>query len=388
MEYEFDKEIDSLLRQARPETAVSEKLNAHLDADEISLFAENALTQKARIRVTEHLADCAKCRKILSNVIVLNSETASEIVHTEESNPIAVENPIPWYRKLFIFPQLAYTMGGLTVLLAGMIGYVMLQSYQQPRNDSIAQMEKSVERPRGTSGADSDGESATVETYSANSASNAPLSASNTAAVPANAAMNTASKSNTGIASSNSAALAPKKDQAPVEVQATPSALAETITADAAKNETDSENKEVRPAPVDNAGRSTQQDYSRNATQNQTTIMPDSESVRNRQIQNLPSVTRAPMSVQQGQVLTQKAAKPRGADDKLESSEKKKSVSGKDFVYRDGVWYDRAYKQQPTINVRRNSEEYKKLDSGLRSTADNLGGTVVIIWKSTAYRIQ
>lgn len=390
MEYEFDKEIDSLLRQARPETAVSKNLNAHLDADELSLFAENALTQKARMRATEHLADCAKCRKILSNIIALNAEESSENLHTEEVKPSATEVSIPWYRKLFVFPQLAYTMGGLTVLLAGMIGYVALQSYQQPRSDSIAQMEKSVERPRGASGADSDGESVTFETYSANTASNAPLSASNAASVAANSAMNSSSKSNVAAVSTNSEAPALKKDQAPAETFATPSPLNETITADATKNEADTENKEARPAPVDNAGRVAQQDYSRNSvTRNQTQIMPDSESVQNRQIQNAPSIARAPMSAQQTESAPAKrAAKPRNVDDKQELSEKRKSVSGKDFVYQNGVWYDRAYKQQNTVNVRRNSDEYKKLDSGLRAIADNLGGTVVIIWKTTAYRIQ
>jgi hypothetical protein len=95
------------------------------------------------------------------------------------------------------------------------------------------------------------------------------------------------------------------------------------------------------------------------------------------------------MSAQQTESAPAKrAAKPRNVDDKQELSEKRKSVSGKDFVYQNGVWYDRAYKQQNTVNVRRNSDEYKKLDSGLRAIADNLGGTVVIIWKTTAYRIQ
>lgn len=382
MEYEFDKEIDSLLRQARPETIVSDKFNAHPDADEISLFAENALTQKARMRVTEHLADCAKCRKILSNVIALNSEGLSENLHTEEPKAI-VETAIPWYRRLFIFPQLAYTMGGLTVLLAGMIGYVALQSYNESKNASIAQMERSVERPRGASGASSEGETATIEQYSTNTA-NAASAVSN-AAASANSA---AAKPNQPVSSvnSNAAILTARKDQSPV-IQAEPTPA---TTENLAERERATEDKTTNAGTnysADSLARAgaqpnIQQD---SATRNQT-VMPDSRSVQSRQVQNLPMTARAPMSV--AKAAPPDDDTPKEKVDKKETSEKNKSVGGKDFIYKDNVWYDKSYKQQKTTNVRRNSDVYKKLDSGLRSIADSLGGTVVIVWNGRAYRIQ
>jgi hypothetical protein len=34
------------------------------------------------------------------------------------------------------------------------------------------------------------------------------------------------------------------------------------------------------------------------------------------------------------------------------------------------------------------TDSYKNLDGGLRAIADNLGGTVVVVWKEKAYRIQ
>ena len=73
MEVEFDKEIDSLLRQAaregefaftNPQSQIANPQSVHLDADEISAFAENALPQKARVNAMEHLAECMRCRKI------------------------------------------------------------------------------------------------------------------------------------------------------------------------------------------------------------------------------------------------------------------------------------------------------------------------------------
>ena len=63
-------------------------------------------------------------------------------------------------------------------------------------------------------------------------------------------------------------------------------------------------------------------------------------------------------------------------------------VGGRIFNNRDGAWYDSAYHGQATVNYRRGTAEYKKLDSGLRNIADTLGGTVVVVWKAKAYRIQ
>jgi hypothetical protein len=69
-------------------------------------------------------------------------------------------------------------------------------------------------------------------------------------------------------------------------------------------------------------------------------------------------------------------------------SDSTRSVGGRTFQKKDGVWYDGAYHGQATINVHRGTDAYKKLDSGLRSIADSLGGTVVTVWKGKAYRIQ
>jgi len=65
-----------------------------------------------------------------------------------------------------------------------------------------------------------------------------------------------------------------------------------------------------------------------------------------------------------------------------------KRVAGKAFEFRQGVWYDTSYSGQKTTNVRRGSEQYKKLDASLRSTAESLGATSVIVWKGKAYRFN
>jgi hypothetical protein len=69
-------------------------------------------------------------------------------------------------------------------------------------------------------------------------------------------------------------------------------------------------------------------------------------------------------------------------------SDSARRFGGRTFQRKEGVWYDSNYHGQATINVSRGTDSYKKLDSGLRSIADSMSGTVVVVWKSKAYRIQ
>ena len=78
MELEFDKEIDALMRGKGVLVGDSPPGGPHPDADEIAAFAENALPQRARALHMAHIADCSRCRKILSNIIALNAEAEPE----------------------------------------------------------------------------------------------------------------------------------------------------------------------------------------------------------------------------------------------------------------------------------------------------------------------
>ena len=79
MELEFDKEIDAIRRKARSDTAVSTVAvsSAHIDADSVAAFAENALPEKAKLLYMEHFADCDGCRKLLSQTVLMNAEAVS-----------------------------------------------------------------------------------------------------------------------------------------------------------------------------------------------------------------------------------------------------------------------------------------------------------------------
>src|SRR5688500_4978529 len=130
MELEFDKEIDSLLRKADRGVPVGDKPDGkpknHLDADELAAFAENAMPEKVKALHMGHLADCGRCRGILSGLIMLNAEAGPERA-AAVSPPVSV-GVEPWYRRLLLFPNLAYVMGGLVLIFGGLLTFSLLQN--------------------------------------------------------------------------------------------------------------------------------------------------------------------------------------------------------------------------------------------------------------------
>jgi len=66
-----------------------------------------------------------------------------------------------------------------------------------------------------------------------------------------------------------------------------------------------------------------------------------------------------------------------------------KTVNGKTFNYGNSVWVDSQYRQgSPITNISRGTDEYRKLDGGLKRIAEQFSETVVVVWKAKTYRIQ
>ncbi len=383
MEFEFDKEIDVLLRQtARGETVLAEQIpdSNHLDADEISAFAENALPEKVRRNYVLHLADCERCRKNLSGLILINNEAESEIIHAVKNDfAEIVAPPIPWYRKFFAVQNLAFTMGALILVFAGIAVFTILQN-NDSQNSQVSQVS---EKQTGGKGMSSDGETATQEIISSN------LMSSNTAAMNSsmsNRAMNSASAPMMTANSNAANSLRRESNQTFKDTlradksageAAKPNAAPDTFSAGAPPPKPGENSADVDDIVTDSEQPilSQNQSVQNQTTQNQTQIMPDSRNVQ-----------RAPMP----------AAKMRKQDSRAEELKKNAkekslettSVGGKSFNRVNNIWTDSAYRGQTTTNVSRGTREYKKLDSGLRGIVENLGGTVVVVWKDKAYRIQ
>ncbi len=376
MDFEFDKEIDVLLRQtAQGEFAFAAEnpKSAHLDTDEISAFVENALPEKSREKYVLHFADCAKCRKNLSNLILLNIETDSEKVHAEEKQIVSM--PLPWYRKLFASPNLAYTLGALILVFSGIAAFTILQSVNNTPSFEMSQISETQPNGKGMS---SDGDAPVSETYSSNSMMSNSASMNSASNEMMNSSTSAIPSAPVLMANSNVAVRAESDKNLKAEPKIAKSL---TETSDSAETENQIVTAAPPPAPKENNFREDemsgqQQNMAQNSViQNQTIITPDSLSVQ-----------RSPTTTLRAEAKAKKLEESK--DDAQRKSAETTTVGGKTFKRQNNVWYDSLYKGQATTNVTRGTKEYKKLDSELRAVAERIGGTVVVVWKEKAYRIQ
>ena len=380
MELDFDKEIDTLLRKARPAKGVPAG-NAnlpHLDADVIAAFAENALPEKPRQTYMAHFADCNRCREILSDTILMNAEAEPETAFA--AAPAIAAATEPWYRKLFLFPNLAYVMGSLVLVFSGFLGYSLLQNAGGDTSSSeVSQMEDAPSTASGPNAGE--------ETLYPAMSSNSNMSAANTISSVANTMANSsvATMANSASARSNSSSLpviAGRALDAPSgEVLAKRDKDVSMTAADSAAS-----TLPAPPPPSAPAARERLEQQKEEASAEARGAEESKLSAKK---------AKEPMSRMDGGPF--KSAGPqrnqqRSFPNQVQSNEYEvavtRAVGGKKFQRRDGVWYDSAYRGQGTTSIRRGAEQYRKLDSGLRSIVESLDGTVVTVWNGRAYRIQ
>lgn len=378
MEFEFDKEIDAILRKARENEAVfaANISEPHLDADVLSAFAENALPEKSKKLYTAHLADCDRCRRILSNLISLNAEEAIPVKIVE--TPV-IETAIPWYRKLFFGRNLVFAMGALVIAFSAFTGYIVLKNMSSGLSSDISQANTASKSVRGPN-ADAE-----------------PVFSSNSA-FPANA--NTAS--NMSAVSTNSTANAPASAMNAANTSATPAISGTTVanqsvakSAETTRNKLDDDAVSGSEKPVDMPSQPLKEESRdlKNESERPKIALaePKLDDREARKTLPAPPVAAAEKDEQQDKMVTRSTTNPSpaGAAKMAKKKLPVKTVNGKTFNYENSVWVDSQYRQgSPITNVSRGTEEYSKLDGGLKRIAEQFSETVVIVWKAKTYRIQ
>ena len=404
MASEFDNEMDFLLRQAARQNNVASDLTgetAHFDADDLSAFAENALPQQIRLNVISHLADCNSCRRILSNLILLNEDAQTDAVaQSTEKAVVAKPSWLDSFKKLFAFPVFGYATATLAVLLVSVFALIALRGTQPNGAVSVARVEpeqiddvqeakkraavhapaavkdqeeepKAEEQPSAellNSNTEPLAESSTPMPAE-NEAENLPPSVLATKRINQNSvAANVPARRETSLANlsnlnSTSNASAPQLQPA------SPSAVGGAV----AKPGTPSSeiaSSEAAPKPIERA--KTQLSRAKESTESATD--DKSESVAD--------------------ASPERAAKPVASSSVANELKSKKvvvetrTIGGKTFQKVGAVWQDAAYNSQNVTNVVRGSDDFKKLDSALRSIAQTLGGEIIVIWEGKAYRIR
>src|SRR5687768_7103682 len=379
MELDFDKEIDALLRKARRDgpVYVGDIASPHLDADELSAFGENAMPEKSRTLHMAHLADCDRCRKILSNLLVMNAEAAPAAA-SPSVGTTAVSTGQPWYRQLFLFPNLAYVMGSLVLIFGGFFAFSVIQDSSMG-SEPMSSQQPASETTRGGPNFQEEPLLAEDANHAPNTSANVAATGIPSAAANTNAAIsaessprNVGARENNFVLDGDSAADVTAAAPPPVAVESRPAVKDDQERDDLAKLKT--ENKAVSPRTIQELPKNAPMPKQFPDTSSQSGPMRNNESQYNRQLENMD----AARAKDKKRSLREEEA-PTGG---------RKVVGGRTFERKQGVWYDTSYQSRPTINIRRGSAEFSKLDGGLRSIANSLSGTIVVVWGAKAYRIQ
>ncbi len=379
MEVEFDKEIDAILRKTQDNRGVlvgddPAEPKKHLDADVIAAFGENALPQKSKFLYMEHFADCDKCRRMLSQSILMNTEaeaTAASVV----SAPI-VDSAATWFQGLFRTPNLAFVFGALVLAFGGVLGFLVLQNRNADSNARVSQVTEQREPSGGGPyySGELDGNANSVSTAAANKPANsiAPVAGSGANSAPL---------------SSNSAAMSPDGTSGG-KLDSTKAVGSGRPVDGIAGRESDDKTAEPKPdtpAPIAQpiTGRDDKEILTEKAKDEDIALASRKRAGEERSARDLPASAAKSGPARSGPIQNQTQTANNSFDMPV-----KRLVGGKTFNNRNGAWYDSAYRGQATSNYRRGTPEYNKLDGGLRSIANELGGVVVVVWKERAYRIQ
>lgn len=457
MKSEFDREIDWLLRghgeRARRGEAAADRdaadamsergnrrdsspdarLSAHLDADELSAYAENALPPATRSLYTAHLADCADCRCIVTS-IALAANVAGELEKQRPSDETAPSSSwLAWLSALFSPRVMRYAAPALAVLVLAVVAFVALR--QESRESEMAGLKEQSAPASVTKTVDeSQAEQTSTTATTAGAVNTASMMNANTNTTNANVP-NTQSTlpqpktSADAVGSSSGVNTAAPVAPAP---QAAPPTLndraAQNYTgipleerpaepeAHAARTEAKQEAREV--AKDEPAGRDEVARVASNRSDEESAKKKEEFQVQRRsgvaaertaaaggaggQQQNADMVRVQPMQAPSAseadalrrRTLSSKRAPSRVAreTEEIEPVVETRSVAGRRFRRQGGVWIDTAYtSKQATTVVRRGTEQFRALvadEPQLRSIADQLGGELVVIWKGRAYRIK
>lgn len=395
-----NNEIDSLLRKlASRQGSVSAELNqsignelsatsAHLDADELSSYAEGALPESTRVRYTSHLADCNDCRRIVTQ---LSLAFGPQIKEPKGSHDGATSTWKQALMALFAPAVLRYAVPALTLLVVAVAFFAWRQ--QQREASFVATRQAQVSN-------DSQPTQGNIDPAKGNSGVvlDAPMERRlKTEQAQKSSATSPADKA--GVKDQKTA-----EEQKSAETFATPSADTSVVKErDIPKNET---------APVSQPAYAPEPASPRPAKSSVSTVAKAKPQVEDETKLADASAGRRESersrSSGSGEVTTANAP-PAGKDDgrqqkkrletrasvagsRADEQTEARTVNGRQFQRRNGAWVDTAYKSSaPLTTVARGSEQYRALiadEPEIGVIAKELSGDVILVWKGRAYRIH
>ncbi|MCA1814985.1 MAG: zf-HC2 domain-containing protein [Acidobacteria bacterium] len=476
MKPEFDREIDALLRgrarradvragdgadapsrRAAGGGARDGRLNErdaaraqHLDADELSSFAEHALPDAALARYAAHLADCDDCRRaattlaLAANVAVAREEgevSASREAVSGRGAAASKVSAATWRGRVaaWLAPGAwRYAMPVVALLCAGVVALVVMRSVPREKlgmanGGGARQIAETNEQARAANHAEGAGQPSASDAVQnqgnsgfvnpeAGATNNtgttsAPGAASNENArreVAANRQLDKVeSESQVGGAVAGSPSVSPAVAQQRADEPSPKSVAANAPASPSAAMPM------VMPAtptpspvplpPASNADEIALKD-ARTESKNETAREESQTKTRRaarkgeaagggagRAALSAGAAPAAPPEANAAGASAKRSQPSNGSDDAKSKGDRERTSSetraagGRRFRKDGGAWVDAAYGGQATTVVRRGSEQYRALvadEPEIGRIADALGGEVVVVWKGRAYRIK
>jgi len=390
MKEEIKNEMDGLLRRlsqrkgTTPLDGNTGSPSEHLDADELNAYAERALPEKTRLRYTEHLAECSRCRSLVTQ---LAQSTGAERIQTEKTQASWLASVFRKFLSPFSWRLALPVLAAIGIMA---IGLIVLRRESSEKLIANRTAETAAEKPKANSESHDSNNNVQPQSLNESVATRgveprvAEQTAQNKTASDALArdrdklALSTSPKDEPAGPGATSAAAAPPPP-APSEV--------EVAQADDAERQQKLEDlKKAKQAEED-------QDKAANAKE------PAAPAKTTRRVDELkPATVVAGSSPATGAqqmtpgLMASERGRREGKEDGSKNESETKTIAGRHFQKRGNIWMDTGYNSSmPTLTVSRGSESYRALvadEPGIRAIADQLDGDIVVVWKGKAYRIR
>ena len=374
MKEERKNEMDLLLRRLGRRDAATVPDADHLDADELSAYAENALPAAARARYTMHLAECVRCREL----VVQLSSAAGVVVATDTAK---VAKPSAWrtfLAGLFAPMVLRYAAPALGLIVVAAIGFVVLRREQ--RSESVTQVTNNEQRAAASPSSESYSYDAHESTTSATkpeglndkqaAAKQSPVAASPPNAPPVVSSVEADVPKSTATQAKPEQQTTAANEAPPPKAEPTPAPEERQKSADV-----EASKKEVRETAA-----------------TPTAAAPAAQrgvAAADREDRKTDNFVRSRKDEVSGGIANVGSAAKLRRD---ELSASTRSVSGRRFQKKGGVWIDTAYdSSKDSVTLTRGSEQYRALvadEPAIKTIADELDGEIIVVWKGHTYRIR
>ncbi|HKP80797.1 MAG TPA: zf-HC2 domain-containing protein [Pyrinomonadaceae bacterium] len=375
MRQEANNEMDLLLRRLGRQQQTSAS-GDHLDADELSSYAENVLPPAARARYSEHLAECTRCR----DLVVQLSSSAGVVVAQETAQVSAPSALRKFLASIFSPMVLRYAVPALGLVIVAAIGFMV------SRNEGISNSPVADVRYKQP-------DQGLAASQPSSSLEKEPSAFLDSRESPNKAVTAHDSITPSGTPAANAAPASPVATDAPKDTEE------QAKKVDEERQQPEAKEAEP-PKPAAAVSGLKKLEPKQEAAEQTVTVTnePAAEKAKteNRSVNDFTVATplvrkRAEAGSTTGAASAKPMAQREDTADRDKNDAETRTVAGHHFRKQGGVWIDTAYNSQSLTELKRGSEQYRGLvgdEPEIRQIASQLEGDIIVVWKGKGYKIH